>query len=175
MNLEEILFNSSRAAADMAVDVIAQKPELFDQAYRMCMAQEGLMALRSARVVQLIAEEHPDLLRPYFPDLVHQLDSLTHSSVKRCMMKVLTFYDITDDEELHGLIIDACFHRMNDFEEEVATRAYATRVLQRFTRIYPEITGELISALQLLIDNSKETLSKYSKSVLQEIYREAAP
>jgi hypothetical protein len=58
---------------------------------------------------------------------------------------------------------------MNDFSEEVATRAYATRVLQCFTHIYPEITGELISALQILIENSKETLSKYSKNILKEL------
>ncbi len=175
LNLEEILFNSSRAAADMAVDIISQRPELFDDAYKMCMAQEGKLALRSARVVQLVAEFHPEILKPYFPDLVHQLAGMTHSSVKRCTMKILTFYDLTDYEELHGIIIDACFLRMNDFGEEVGTRAYATRVIQRFTKIYPEITGELISALQILIDNSKETLSKYSKNVLKEIYKEAAP
>jgi hypothetical protein len=69
----------------------------------------------------------------------------------------------------HGVIIDTCFQRMNDFNEELATRAYATRVLQRFTHIYPEITGELISALQILIENSKETLSKYSKNILKEL------
>jgi len=174
MSLEEILFDSSRAAADMAVDVISQKPEMFEEAYNMCMEQNGKKALRAARVVQLIAEFHPALLKPYFPDLVNRLPGLTHSSVKRCMMKVLTFYDLTDDEDLHGLIIDDCFSRMNDFGEEVATRAYATRVLQRFTKIYPEITGELIAALHILIDNSNETLSKYSKNILDELYRDVA-
>ncbi|MEN8224836.1 MAG: hypothetical protein ABFS05_05695 [Bacteroidota bacterium] len=175
MSLEEILFDSSRAAADMAVEVIVQKPEIFDEAYQICMAQEGQKALRAARVVQLIAEQHPEILQPYFSDLVHRLPDLTHSSVKRCMTKVLTFYDVTEDEEIHGIIIDACFKRMNDFGEEIATRAYATRVLQRFTKIYPEITGELIAALQLLIDNSKETLSRYSQNILKELYRDAAP
>ena len=97
MSLEEILFDSSRAAADMAVDIISQKPEMFDEAYRLCMAQNGTMALRSARVVQLVAEE------------------------------------------------------------------------------YPEITGELIAALHILIDNSKETLSKYSKTILRELYKDAVP
>jgi len=173
--LEDILTDSGRATADMAVDVIYQKPEMFDEAYQMCMAEEGKKALRAARVVQLVAEYHPELLKPYFPDLVHRLNDLTHSSVKRCMMKVLTFYDVSEDEELHGIIIDACFKRMNDFGEEVATRAYATRVLQRFTKIYPEITGELIVALQVVIENSKETLSKYSTNVLKELYKDVSP
>jgi len=174
MVLEEILTDSGRATADMAVDIISQKNELFEEAYQLCMNQDGKMAMRAARVVQLVADQMPDLFKPYFPDLVHRLGSLTHSSVKRNMLKILTTYDLSDDEELHGLIIDACFLRMNDFDEEVANRAYATRVLQRFTNIYPEITGELIAALQILIDNSKETLSEYSKKVLQEIYRKAA-
>jgi hypothetical protein len=136
------------------------------------MDQQGKMALRSARVVQLVAEEMPELFRPYFPDMVRRLKGLTHSSVKRCMMKVLSFYDLSGEEELHGLIIDACFERMNDFEEDIATRAYAIRVLQRFMDIYPEISGEFMSALHMLIDNSKETLSRYSHKVLQELHRE---
>ena len=175
MSLEEILFDSSRAAADMAVDIIRQKPEMFDDAYRMCMAQEGKMAMRAARVVQLIAEEYPALFDPYFEDLVHRLPSLSHSSVKRSMMKILSFYDYGDNEELHGIIIDTSFRWMNDFDEEIAVRAYSILVLQRFTKIYPEISGELIAALQILIENAKETLSKYAGRVLKEIYRDAAP
>ena len=61
MSLTEILFDSSRAAADMAVDVIRQKPEMFKEAYELCMAQEGKMAMRAARVVQLVSESDPEL------------------------------------------------------------------------------------------------------------------
>jgi hypothetical protein len=90
-------------------------------------------------------------------------------------MKILTFYDYGDNEELHGIIIDTAFKWMNDFDEEIAVRAYSIIVLQRFTKIYPEITGELIAALQILIENAKETLSNYAKRVLKEIYGDAVP
>ena len=175
MKIEAILFDSSRAAADMAVDIIRQQPALFEDAYRLCMAQKGIMALRTARVVQLVAEQHPSIFSPCFSDMVHSLHMLKHSSVKRCMMKVLTFYDLTDEEELHGLIIDAAFMRMNDPGEDVATRAYAMRVIQRFLKIYPEISGEYIAALKFLTTNAKETLSNYAEKLLTEVYREAIP
>lgn len=175
MSLTEILFDSSRAAADMAVDVIRQKPDMFQEAYTLCLDQEGKMAMRAARVVQLVAESNPQLFHPYFENMVRKLPDLTHSSVKRSMLKVLTFYDLSDNEELHGIIIDSCFAYMNDFGEEIAIRAYATRILQRFTKIYPEITGELIAALHILIDNSKESLSNYSKRILKELYKDASP
>lgn len=175
MKIEDILFDSSRAAADMAVDIIRQQPALFEDAYRLCMAQKGVMALRTARVVQLVAEEHPGIFRPYFPDMVHSLHMLRHSSVKRCMMKVLTFYDLTDEEELHGLIIDAAFMRMNEPGEDVSTRAYAMRVIRRFLKIYPEISGEYIAALKFLTTNAKETLSNYAEKLLKEVYREVIP
>jgi hypothetical protein len=175
MSLQEILFDSSRAAADMAVDVIRQKPEMFDEAYGICMAQQGKMAMRAARVVQLMADQYPLLFEPYFEDLVHRLPSLTHSSVKRSMMKILTFYDYGDSEELHGIVIDTAFKWMNDFDEETAVRAYSILVLQRFTKLYPEISGELIAALQILMENAKETLSNYASRVLKDIYRDAVP
>ena len=70
MLIEDILTDSGRATADMAVDVISQKPELFSEAYDLCMAQEGKMAMRSARVVWLVAETMPELFKPYFSDMV---------------------------------------------------------------------------------------------------------
>ncbi len=173
MKIEDILSDSSRATADMAVDIIRQQPALFSDAYRLCMAQQGTMALRTARVVQLVAEEHPGIFRPYFTDMVHSLHTLSHSSVKRCTMKVLTFYDLTDEEELHGLIIDAAFLRMNDPGEDVATRAYAIMVIRRFLHIYPEITGEYIAALKFITANAKETLSNYAEKVLMDVDRDA--
>lgn len=172
IKLEDILTDSGRATADMAVDVIRQKPELFEEAYQLCMKQDGKISLRAARVVWLVSEDMPGLFKPYFPDMVRRLGHMTHSSVKRCMMKVLTVYDLSEEKDLHGLIIDACFGRMNDFGEDIATRAYAIRVLQRFVGIYPEISGEFMSALHMLIDNSKETLSRYSRKVLQELHME---
>jgi hypothetical protein len=173
--LESILTDSSRATADLAVGIIIQKPALFGQAYQMCMEQKGLPALRAARVVQLLAEQQPALFTPCLPDMVSQLPGMTHSSVKRCMMKVLTFFDLSAHEDLHGQIIDAAFMRMNDPAEEIATRAYATEVLRRFIKPYPEIAGEFIAALQLMGMQPPETLSRHSQKILREIYRESAP
>jgi hypothetical protein len=173
--LESILTDSSRATADLAVGIITQKPALFGQAYQMCMEQKGLPALRAARVVQLLAEQQPALFEPYLPDMVSQLPGMTHSSVKRCMMKVLTFFDLSAHKDLHGQIIDAAFMRMNDPAGEIATRAYATEVLRRFIKPYPEIAGEFIAALQLMGMQPPETLSRHSQKVLRDIYRDSAP
>ena len=175
MSLEEILTDSGRATADMAVDVIRQKPAMFDDAYRLCMEQEGKVALRAARVVWLVAEKMPELFQPYFEDMVHRLAGLTHSSVKRCMLKILTTYDLSGKEDDHGYIIEACFRYMNDPAEEVAIRAYAVVVLERMMKIYPDITGELMSALQILVDNGPDTLARYSEKQLKNLYRSAIP
>lgn len=175
IKLTEILTDSGRSTADMAVDVISQRPELFDEAYQLCMKQDGKMAMRAARVVWLIAEEMPDLFHPYYSDMVHRLSGLRHSSVKRCMLKILTIYDLSNDEELHGHIIEACFNYMNDGCEEIAIRGYSITVLVRMIKIYPEISGELMAALQILIDNGPDTLARYSKKKLKDLYRSAIP
>lgn len=86
VSIEEILTDSGRATADMAVDIISGKPELFEEAYVLCMKQEG-----------------------------------------------------------------------------------------RMIRIYPELAGEFIAALQLLIDSGPETLARYSKKKLREIQRGVIP
>lgn len=175
MSITEILFDSSRATADMAVDMIRQKPEMFHETYTVCMMQEGKMSMRAARVVQLVAMQQPGLFQPYFSDLVRRLPGLTHSSVKRSMLKILTLYDISDDESLHIIMLDYCFRRMNDSAEEVAIRAYSMLVINRLVKVYPEISSEFIAALHLIIDNAKETLSNYAGKLLKEMYRDATP
>ncbi len=175
VSIEEILTDSGRATADMAVDIISHKPELFDEAYALCMKQEGRMAMRAARVVWLVAEQMPELFRPHFSDMVHRLDGLEHSSVKRCMLKILTIYDLAGQEDLHGMIIEASFKFMNDPGEEVAIRGYAVGVLERMIRIYPDLAGELLAALQLLIESGPDTLARYSTKKLREIHRSVIP
>lgn len=169
------MFDSSRAAGDMAVEIIIAHPEIFQQAYEMCMAQEGSRALRAARVVQLIAEKQPVIFEPYFSEMIGRLPALKHNAVKRSMLKILTFYDLPQDEDLHGAIIDYCFMRMNDSGEEIAIRAYSVMTLRRLSRIYPEISSELMAGLQMMVDNAKDTLSDWADKKLKELYRDAVP
>ena len=42
-------------------------------------------------------------------------------------------------------------------------------------KVYPEISGELISAYQILIDNGPDTLARYSQKKLKELYRSVIP
>ena len=175
VSIAEILTDSGRATADVAVEVISQKPELYDEAYQLCMKQEGKMSMRAARVVWLVAEHIPELFHPYFEDMVNRLGTLEHSSVKRCMLKILTVYDLSHEEEMHGLIIEACFKYMNNPEEEVAIRGYAISVLERLQKVYPEITGELIAALQIIVENDTETLARYSGQRIKRLYKSIIP
>lgn len=175
IKIADILSDSGRATADMAVDIISQKPELFKEAYELCMQQDGKMAMRAARVVWLVGENMPEIFKPYYTDMVNRLPDLTHSSVKRCMLKLLSVTDLSREEELNGIIIDVCFKCVNDSEEDVAIRGYALQVLERMIKLYPEVTGELMSALQLMIESGPETLSRYASKRLKRIQRSAIP
>jgi hypothetical protein len=173
LKIEEILTDSGRATADVAVDIISKQPEFFNAAYNLCMKQEGKMAMRAARVVWLVAECMPELFKPYLPEVVEKLPSLTHPSVKRCMLKILSVYDLTNEEELHGHIIEECFRNMLASDAEIAIRGYSIAVLDKMVKVYPEISGELITAYQLLIENGPDTLARYSQKKLTELYRSA--
>ena len=175
VKIEEILTDSGRVTADVAVNVISQRPELFQEAYDLCMAQKGKMAMRAARVVWLIAEYMPEMFKPYLPEVVEKLPLIEHTSVKRCMLKILSIYDLSDAEELHGPIIEECFRNMLSAEAEIAIRGYSIAVLDKMVKVYPEISGELISAYQILIDSAPETLVRYANKKLKDLYKSAIP
>lgn len=97
---------------------------------------------RAAWVVNYCAENHPELVKPYFGKLVEQLErDDAHPAVRRNVARTLQFVDIP--KRLHGRVFDACYMLINDPEQPVAVRVFAMTVAARIAKDAPELLDEL--------------------------------
>ncbi len=107
MELEDILFDSSRRTADMAVSAIGDNPEIFKKFLDLALADRGRYTMRAARVVQLAAGRHPELVLPYIRDVIHKLPGFKTDGLKRSVAKLLAEQSFSLDEDTLGILTDS--------------------------------------------------------------------
>lgn len=141
--IQEILYDSSRYAADCAVNAIEEKPSLFKEALELTFHSAYPMAMRAARVVQLYCEKHPAALDGKIDDVVQQIITAKIDGVKRCMLKVIaeciTLKRINDI----GPLVNQCFNWLNDPKESVAVKIFCMDILEQACLLEPDLKYEL--------------------------------
>ena len=80
MELEYLLFDSSRRTADMAVIAIENNPELFKKIFEFAMEDKGKLAMRNARVVQISSVKYPELVQPHLNNIIQRMSGF-HSFI----------------------------------------------------------------------------------------------
>jgi hypothetical protein len=168
-NIEDQLVDSSRIIADMAVRNIGNSQDLFDEAIRLMLVDKYPISMRSARVVQLVAEKHPNLLRPHVNTIISALTNSKVDGVKRCILKVLAETPVYMSEDDFGGLADICFNFAEDENEAIAIRAFAIDILLQVVKKYPEIKPELKAILESILPIGSKGLKNKSIKILRKL------
>jgi hypothetical protein len=92
--------------------------------------------------VNYCAENHRELVKPYFGKLVEQLErDDVHVAVRRNVVRMLQFVDMP--KRYHGRIFDACYDLLDDPKEPVAVRVFSMTVAAKIAADSPELLDEL--------------------------------
>jgi hypothetical protein len=144
MNLKEALLEEhSKTQTDKIVRYVGNDKNRFSELMKLFLGDEYRITQRAAWPLSYCAEEHSELIRPYFKKLIENLDKPNlHDAVKRNTMRLFQFIDVPDD--LQGKLIDKCFQYIQSMDEPVAVRAFALTVAERISREFPELKQELI-------------------------------
>lgn len=167
--IQDILYDSSRYAADCAVMAIEEKPVLFKEALELTFHSAYPMAMRAARVVQLYCEKHSAALDGKIDEVVKKVIAAKIDGVKRCMLKVIseciTLKRIADI----GPIVNQCFIWLNDPAEPVAVKIFCMDILWQACQMEPELAAEfklsLINQMEFGSSGFKNKASKLIKKL----------
>jgi hypothetical protein len=148
MNIRDSLLADFRKPAMLLIaDWIGGKPDRFAQLIDVFMGDEDLAVKRSAWVLSMVVDNHPNLVITHLAKLVARMQEEGHEpAVRRNIARILQFVDLPED--LHGIIMDACFRFAADAAEEIAVRACSLIVISRLATLYPEITPELQAVIE---------------------------
>jgi len=102
VELEELLVDSSKITADMAVFTIGKDPVLFKKVLDFALEDKHQYTMRASRDIHLSATRHPEL-RPYLNKIIHALSGFNNDRIKRSMTRILSEHCTELNEELHGI------------------------------------------------------------------------
>ncbi|MCB0804767.1 MAG: hypothetical protein KDC05_03160 [Bacteroidales bacterium] len=172
---EELLFDSSRQTADMAVNHIGSNPELFNKLVDFALLDRGQFAMRAARVMNLLTLQYPHLIRPHLKMLIWKLPEIKNDGLKRGIAKTLTERSVDYDEETMSVLVDCCFGWLHDPQEKVALKYYAMDILYKITLQYPELENELINTIELHIPEASSAIKGRGEKILKKLQKRNLP
>ncbi len=172
MEIIDLLPDSSRRTADIAVSFIGNNPDFFQQMLDIALKDSGTLSMRAARVVNLVSVNHPHLIRPHISSFIPSLSEFKTDGLKRELAKTIWQRSLDIDEESMGILVDTCFFWLKDPYEKVAIKVYAMEIIYKISQLYPEIKNELISTVENMMPRSSFGIKSRGRKLLKKLYRE---
>jgi len=88
----------------------------------------------------------PQLIKPYLPQLVSNLDKPKHDAIVRNTIRI--FVEVPIPESIEGELLDKCFAYLLDQKQAIAIRCFSMSVLAKLVLKYPELAFELKDILE---------------------------
>jgi hypothetical protein len=169
MNLHAaILKEHTKAQTDRIVKYVGNDPKRFAELMQLFLKGEPRVVQRSAWPLSYCVKAHPELIKPYFGDIVKYLEKPgTHGAAKRNITRLLQHVEIP--KRYHGRIMDICFRLVADPNAEVAWKAFSMTVLERLSQIYPEIKPELRLIIEERMDHESAGFRARARKVLKKL------
>jgi hypothetical protein len=171
MNLrDELLREHSRAQAEKIAGWIGEDAGRFRTLIHLFLHDEYRIVQRAAYALSIVADRHPELVRPHLGQLVRRTeDPGQPAAVRRNVLRLLQAIPVPG--HLHGPVMDIAFRLLESPEETVAVRVFSMTVLANLARIYPDIKGELRMIIEEVLAQGGATAGFRSRAakVLKEL------
>jgi hypothetical protein len=148
MNIEQALLKEhSKKQISRIVKYIGNNPVRFRELMHLFVRGEYRITQRAAWPLSYCVQAYPKLIIPHLGKMVTLFyrDDL-HDAVTRNIARLLRFVDLP--VRYHGRVMARCFQLLQSQQTPVATRVFCMYVLQKMTKIYPDIAAELRMVVQ---------------------------
>lgn len=159
MNLEaELQKQSTRRDAEKIARYVSVSRQRMAELMDIFFNGPYRMNQKASWPMNIVADRHPEMLRPYLKEMIDNLENDLHDTVRRNTVRVLQFIDIPG--ELLGKAADKCFQYLGSNDEPVGVKVFSMTVLFNICLREPGLANEL----KLLIEDQIDTGSAGFKS-----------
>jgi len=145
-DFRKILTDSLRMTIDIATESVDGKLEYFEDVLNLAIGDEAPLNMRASRVIALLVDKYHGLLMPFVDEIANLFPNFNTDGQKRSFAYVLSKYVNRLSEDNQAKMIDVCFDYML-LNEKVAVKYNCMKFLFQMTELYPELSGELQSAI----------------------------
>lgn len=166
-----LIIETSRRNADAIAEIIFQKHELFEDLYKVFAGNRDPVSRRAAWVLDIVSEQHPDLIASHLEEMITLLPSFNHDGLKRHSMKILARSPLPPETHL-GELIKISFNWLLSACESVAVKIYCMEILYRISEAEPDLKKELADSIEWRLNEESAGFYNRGKKVLKKLYQE---
>jgi len=153
MDLKQLIEKiPSASEKEILVTNIASSQEKFDELFHFLFGQKDPIAWRTAWIIDGCDEKNPCISDKHLSKIINALPELKSHGVRRSLLRLLSRHIIPEKDQ--GMLADLCFQYMISEQHPVAVKVYAMQILFNLTRIYPELSRELITVIEDQYENN---------------------
>ena len=172
--LKDILMREmSRRNTDSIIELIRQKPLLFDEIMQIYLDRDENAGRRAAWVADIYSENNPDVLFPYQSAISGKMENSGHDGLKRHSLRMLSRLPLPETDKL-GPMIKICFDWLLSPEESVAVKVFCMEMLYRISQLEPDLKKELADSIEWRIAEEKPGFRNKGAKLLHKLYAEIA-
>ncbi|MCH2197960.1 MAG: hypothetical protein MK081_04210 [Flavobacteriales bacterium] len=126
---------------------------------------------KAAYVLRTIADDDHKSVINHISFLTAQLREVTITGARRDLLKCI--YDVDKEQGIpvdhQGEVMDVCFERLMDPKSATAERYYSMFILASLSKIYPEISNELVAAIEVNLPNETTNFVQNAHKIIASI------
>jgi hypothetical protein len=156
----------SKKQTDRIVNYIGADKDRFAVLIELFFKGEYRITQRAAWPLSYCVRHHPQLIDPYFKQLLDNLGRKDiHVAIIRNTVRLLQ--DVSIPKKHHGRVMSTCFDFIQSPDTPIAVKAFSLSILGKLSADYPEIRGEL----SLIIDEQWEHATPAFRSRARKILK----
>ena len=124
----------SRKNTDYIVYAAGKNPKHFQELMLIVLKNEEPYSSRAAWAIDVICENHINLIYPYISKIIEKLPVFHHFGTCRHMLRILEKVSIPDDHV--GRLIDFCFDTLLKSEIPVAIKIFGMQIIAKLLGVF---------------------------------------
>lgn len=166
--LQMIQEEHSKAQREKIVRYIGNDKKRFAALMKIFLQGEYRDVQRAAWPLSYCVREHPELVQPWFKQLLDMLGKPhTHNAVQRNITRLLQ--DVTIPKRYQGQVMDACFRFIEQHDTPVAIKAFSLTVLENLSKDYPEILPEIKLLIEERWEHETAAFQSRARKILKKL------
>jgi len=172
MELEDLLLREqSRANTDLIISIVMERPEVFEQLWRILLLNKDPLSRRAAWAADYCAESRPQFISNRIEELASGVPGFSSDGLKRHSLRMLSRSPLP--EENLGILADACFNWLQSPSESVAVKMYSMVILDRISESIPEIRRELYDIIEIQLDEATPGFINIGRKIMKRLSSKA--
>lgn len=150
--IEQFEAERSRANIDVVANWAGTDARRISDLFQIALGNFGKVSESAMWALVVMADENDGILDKYASQIVHSLDILPTSGMRRMACRILMVSHVPD--ELDGQIVDFCFRMLEKVDEPIGVKTNCLSLIAHRLRKYPELKQELTTAIDIISETS---------------------